>query len=446
MIGTLIILLLFFYFYFSKNHVGIVAIILFSLMNDLIVFSFGFSLPIHYLISLIYTPILVFYFRKINYNLFKYIFPIYIEFYYLIVLAIVFGFFFPWEDSQDLLRSWSQKSSGRAVVQTLRLFAEINLILLIIYFLKSKRIDFNKIINLIVVTFLITFLITVTDFYFNNQLKTIFFSDARLVEARFSGFNGEPRAFGRICGLTFIVLFAVKNYIKNKKAYKLVIVCSFVGVLLSLSASSILMTLLGMMVYIIFSGKMKIVIVSIPIFFISYHFLMQNELFKKETLYKIETTLNEEDNFSQKEKVNSYEPDFFSQFEIFDRAALNFFYFNREYILFGTGPNLISIPSSKYLTETNANEYENRIDSVPHSFLINLLARSGLIGVLLWLIYIVRLSLSLKRYDRQLMALFISISLANFMVFTSYFLLINALILYLIYNYNNNDKHSNTSL
>ena len=124
MIGSLIVFLLFLVFYLTKFTKGIFVLVLFSLMNDLVVFSFGFSLPLHFIISLFYVPTILVNFSKISNKLNPILFPLYFEILYLIVLAIIFGYIHPWEDSQDLLRSWSQKAEGRAVVQTFRIIIE----------------------------------------------------------------------------------------------------------------------------------------------------------------------------------------------------------------------------------------------------------------------------------------------------------------------------------
>ena len=78
------------------------------------------------------------------------------------------------------------------------------------------------------------------------------------------------------------------------------------------------------------------------------------------------------------------EPAIFTRFEVFDRAALNFFYNNPIYIFLGTGPNLISIPSSKYLDRSGIVTFEGKIVGIPGFGIINLISRSGLLGLFLY--------------------------------------------------------------
>ena len=439
MIGSLIVFLLFLVFYLTKFTKGIFVLVLFSLMNDLVVFFFGFSLPLHFIISLFYVSTILVNFSKISNKLNPILFPLYFEILYLIVLAIIFGYIHPWEDSQDLLRSWSQKAEGRAVVQTFRIIIEFFLVFLVVFWLKTNKITMNFVIKSIVYLIVLNLIVAFLDVNFNGVIKNFLFSESRFIVDRYTALNGEPRAFGRVCVLTFLTLLGLKTYIDNKRLVNIGLLVSILGLLLSLSASAILMLVISVGIYFAFSGRIKFIILGIPMLFLLYSLLNQNEFFRQNTLLKIEATLLEENEFAN-EKVNSYEPNFFSHFEIFDRAALNFLYFNQDYIITGTGPNLISIPSSKFLTETNSKEYEDRIDSAPHSFIINLLARSGVIGVLLWILFFTKLAKRTFNISLDIFAFFISIFVANMMVLTSYYLFILAIILYLVSENNLKNK------
>ena len=126
------------------------------------------------------------------------------------------------------------------------------------------------------------------------------------------------------------------------------------------------------------------------IFILSFLFNSDNA-FINETAIKIKLVTGLlSDEISMEDKVHNNEPQIFTSFEVFDRAALNFFYFNKLYILSGTGPNLISIPSSPYINNKAYAIYGNSIDSVPHMFLINLLSRSGLFGIFLWFVFFIK--------------------------------------------------------
>jgi hypothetical protein len=146
---------------------------------------------------------------------------------------------------------------------------------------------------------------------------------------------------------------------------------------------------------------------------------------------KIEKVIKEKQEIE--EKVYTDEPDFFSKFEVFDRAALNFVYKNPQFIIIGVGPNLISIPSSPYLTSFAYSIYGVNIDSVPHTFIINLLSRSGLIGLILWLMFFIKVSKMLKKKSLLLTSLLAATFVSNLIVQMSIFYFYIGIILSITY-------------
>jgi hypothetical protein len=64
------------------------------------------------------------------------------------------------------------------------------------------------------------------------------------------------------------------------------------------------------------------------------------------------------------------------------------------YAITGTGPNLISLPASKYvntLPEYSTFAERGGVDSVPNVMINNIISRSGLLGILLYLLYFLRI-------------------------------------------------------
>lgn len=431
MLGTYLILFLFFLFYLKDNIKGVVAIIIISLMNDMFELSFGFTITIDYFIAILYIPKLLIEYKFISKESKQLLKPLYVELFYLILLAIIFGFIIPWESKYDYLRTWSQKSQGRAIVQVFKLFSDFALMLIILLWLDKKRITIEFILKLISVTIILTTILAIIDTALNGGLKQIFFSEGRILGDRFTGFNCEPRSFGRVCSLVLLLLVTFKTIYKTK-LNNISIFSSFIGLILSFSASAYLMTLIWGALFFIITKRYKNLIFGILLVLISLFFLTQNEFFRQNTLKKIEYVISNGDDNFQNERVNINEPEIFSSFEIFDRAALNFLYNEPLFFISGTGPNLISIPSSPYLTESAYSIYGDRIDSVPHTFLVNLISRSGIIGLILWFIFIIKFKNVLSGFDKELQALFICIMVSNFIVNTSMFILIIAMLLFII--------------
>ena len=125
------------FFIITGKTKGLLIVVIISLTNDLFSLPFGFSLSLHHFVVLLYFPITFAYFFKSSTKIKYVISPLFVEIFYLIFLAILFGFIFPWRSSGDSLRSWHQIAEGHAAIQIIRLFADIG-IALFIYYLRKK--------------------------------------------------------------------------------------------------------------------------------------------------------------------------------------------------------------------------------------------------------------------------------------------------------------------
>lgn len=437
MIVPLLMLSLFLFFFTLGYTKAILPIIILSLTNDLLTLNIGFSLPVHYVISLLYIPKLLLYYKIVNPRVTKILSPLFIEILYLIFLGIILGFLFPWRSDYDYLRSWSQMAGGKAIVQTVRLVAEFSLLLLIYFWLSTRQITLIYLLKVTAYVISFSVLLAIFDIYFNLGLKQFMFSEARDIGMRFTSLNGEPRSFGRVCSLVLLLLI---SFLRINKNYMVVIgiILSVIGVFLSFSASTYIMTIAWILLFILITGKFKYLFASIPFLVLLIVYVIKNETFNETTIVKIEQVLATNENIYYKEKVAVNEPEIFGHFEVFDRAALNFLYTHPLFVLIGTGPNLISIPSSSYLTKYSYAIYGKTIDSTPHSFAINLIGRSGLIGLTLWLIFLFRFKIALNNSYKEMRALFVCLMVAEFIVVTSLFFLIAGTLLYITQKKNSN--------
>ena len=430
MIALYFLLLLFIYFILTDNKKGITVLIIISLLNNLLNASFGFKIPLHLFISLILLPYVLYHLKAIPLKLKILVSPIFIEFIYLIFLAIIFGLIIPWEYN-EFDRTWSQRSMGRSFIQILRMLSEFSLLFLILLWLNKNKITVKFLLNTtsIIIISSVSFAI-IDTLFFQGRLKVALFISARDdLGSRFVGLNGEPREFGQLCSFVSLFLVCFTKYHKNKLT-RFGIFFSFIGILISFSASTYLLSIFWLFIYLLITKKYKkIAYVSIFII-LSYFSLIQIEFFKDKTLSKIELVLNSDIESIDKEKVKPNEPDIFTKFEIFDRAALNFLHSEPLYLIIGTGPNLISIPASKYLNSAARAIFGDTINSAPHSFLVNLISRSGIFGFSLWLYFFILILYQKKNMPKELKALVYCLFLSNFIVATPLFLFIIAIIAY----------------
>tara|TARA_Y100001954_G_C15648892_1_gene521612 strand:- start:348 stop:893 length:546 start_codon:yes stop_codon:yes gene_type:complete len=130
--------------------------------------------------------------------------------------------------------------------------------------------------------------------------------------------------------------------------------------------------------------------------FIAFQIISRTEYFKVGIKYRYDLVTQGKVGFQMKD-----EPYIFTSFEVFDRAALNFFYNNPRYIIFGTGPNLISIPASKYLDKSAILTYERTMVGIPGIGIINHISRAGLIGLILYLTVFFKINKILKKSSNK---------------------------------------------
>jgi hypothetical protein len=439
MIGSLILLIFFFLGLIKKNYNIIVYVLVISMLNDLFLLPFGFALPIHSVISLFYLPSL---FRKktlqiLNNNKTGINFIFY-EFAYTIFITILFGIIFPWKSLIDYQRSWNQIAEFKSIIQIFRLIADFGVFILIFNWLDEKKISFVKIEKIIKNVIIVTVLIGITDFFLNFTLKNILFSNYDRSEelfGRFTSFCGEPRVFGKSCLFAFNYLL----FFGNRKNY-IAKMLSVIGILISLSASTFILFIISILLYSYLKRKFWVILAFAITGSIASIFLITNDFFMDNTYKKIEVVLSGNLDALDDDKITEHEPNLFTRFEVFDRAALNFLYEKPLYFFIGTGSNLVSIPASPYLSSVAYAIYGDRIDSAPHTFIVNLFSRSGLIGFTLWILFYFKFLYYNYKKDKKGTHFFIFLFFANFIAFNIIFYFFLGLIYFskrqvLQYNY-----------
>jgi hypothetical protein len=379
-LSVIIIVLCIFGYIYKKYNILLFLLVL-SLFGDIFEFKIGISFKLHHFIVLLSLPKLLVYYFHSN-HLKKYLKYLFLEFILILILGVIFGLIFPFDDPYACSRLFTQTPAMRAIIFSGRMLLELYIIILVVYWINTNKINLDLIIKTISIVLIINVSVAIIDYFSGYIINNAIYPNIREISGRFSGLSGEPRAFGRYSafGLVFLMFF---QKTKNVKLRSLAMILSIIGIFLSLSASSIVITIVGVTIYMIYKRKFKAAFGIFLLLFLAFSILNTNVFFQQETLYKINMILGQTENNSSNEKVSIDEPTIFSRFEVFDRAALNFFYHNPGYLFFGVGPNLISIPASLYLTRTDAAVYVDGINSVPHTMFINILSRSGIFGIVL---------------------------------------------------------------
>lgn len=401
----------------NKHKVNFFLVVL-AIMNNNFTFNFIANINVYQFISLLYLPITLKYYIENKKNISKTLSP----FIWIFVLFLFVNFYFsmiePWTDKYDYLRSWGQKPIGRSIISLTRLLLDINFIILILYWIKRKKILHNYIFSTINIVLIFTVTIAIFDFMLSKQLSELLFNhQLQNLNNRFTGFSLEPRYFGRVCSYT--LMFLMVTYKVNPfKVKKFAIIFGIIGIILSFSASTLIITILWLSIWLLKEKRFKYLIISSFIFIVLWLFVSDLDFFQSVTIDKISYVYKGNSEIFTSEVIVPNEPFLFRRFEIFDRAALNFLYANPRYIFTGVGLDLIQIPSSEYMTAMYRLDHDI-ITAVPHTLLVNVLSSGGLIGLFLIILSYFKINKVLKyNYLRNLNLLNY---IMNFVVFTPFF-------------------------
>lgn len=379
LITSLIFGALIIFFILKKYYKGLLILILLSLLGNMLYFNFfGSRIILFQLITLLSFPIIIMQKKvKLSY-LIK---GIRHEFLILILLGVFFGFLFPWEH-QSQTRSWNQLASGRSIVALVNIFSEILLIYFIYMIFVSKKVLMKNFINTLSILIIIVSLISLIDLFFDYPIySSLFGRDAVTISnaGRLIGLSHEPRSLGRLItlGWLFLLIFKINGF---RFVYENIsLILGLTVILFVFSFSTYFIFVLGLLITLrnqLMKFNLKYIFGIGILVFIFFQVIAFDDKVLNTMLYKLASVTE-----GRVDYYNYYpnEPFLFSTFEIFDRAALNFFYNNPIYLLFGTGPNLISLASQ-------ATSIEGPINGIPGYGLIALVSRSGLVGLFLYYI------------------------------------------------------------
>ena len=245
-------------FVFTKNYKGQLVLIILSLVGNMFYFDvIGTRVLLFQMITLLALP---FYisgnYRSIN----KLILGIRYEYVILLILGLLYGFIFPWQDNSSI-RTWSQLAGGRAIVALVRILIEILLIYYTYRVFIRGKVSNIFLINTISLILIFTSLFAFFDFIFDHQFWKLLFSEASyssLFDARFIGFSHEPRSFGRLTVVPWFILLIYKLNKTQTKYSNIALVSGFLSIVLSLSFSTYIIFLFGLIILAFFRMSLKI--------------------------------------------------------------------------------------------------------------------------------------------------------------------------------------------
>lgn len=315
-----------------------------------------------------------------------------VSYLYLIVLAVIFGFINPWPDS-TLARPFSLTAPGKSIVYSVRLLSDFSLALFIADQLRTPG-SLKYLLRAMVWGATATALAGV--FYLINSFDLYYFitglGEQILNIDRARGLSLEPRAMGLACAYGVMVLILGRTAIS--KYWAALLLVNLTGLMISYSASSFVLLLVGIVIASIFFSNRERALVGIAITMIVV-LIIGAAIYAPEQLDYAITTL--ELRLDPEYKLagipaGSIGQEIAYRLDVFDASALLFLLDQPVYALTGTGPGLVALPASYYVPPGLYSVIWTPsigINSPPSHGLLLEISNGGIVGFLLWILQIV---------------------------------------------------------
>jgi hypothetical protein len=328
---------------------------------------------------------------------------LWLYFLYLGLMAVVFGFVFPWS-SEGFDRLPTQLSQVRAVVYFFRKAADFSLaIFLARYLWKTRRPD--RLISWFVYGTSIAAVGGIVQRLTGLDLYAMFTGAELLgLEDRMRGFNYEPRGLGLIVGQG--LLLALLLYARNRSGRVLAVVLLHIGALfLAVSTSSIFVVGVGAAALLFFDPRSRKILATPKVLvFVSCVALL---LFGLQSSFVESWYSNVGIRLSEKtgSAPGSGIEDFALRQDLFDSAAIMFFVAQPHRLLTGVGPGLSGLATSDYVLASDlfgwALGAPEGLNTGPQVGLLREVCDVGLIGLIFGWIFVSASGRALLRLSKS---------------------------------------------
>jgi hypothetical protein len=328
-----------------------------------------------------------------------------INYLYLIVIGVAFGFLWPWPDI-TMTRGFTLTAPGRTIVYSVRLLSDISLTIFVASeILRAASLRFLGRAMALGTTIsalagLVSFFARV-DFYFLITGLGVQALDI----GRVRGLVGEPRALGLCCAYGIMILATGQR--RLFLAWPVMLAINLAGLLMTYSASSLALLVAGFLVtWLFFSNRERLIALGVAglagvLIVIGWLFFPEQIDFARLTLgQRLDPDL----------KLLGIPPGTFGEeiayrLDVFDASALLFLLDQPWYALIGAGPGLVSLPASYYVPPGLYSAIwtpEVGINSLPFHGLLLETSNSGLPGLLLWFAQVIACWIALRAITTRL--------------------------------------------
>jgi hypothetical protein len=328
-----------------------------------------------------------------------------INYAYLLILALAFGFIWPWPDITNA-RPYTLTAPGRAIVYSVRLVSDFSLAIFI-----ANQIRYRGMLLYLGRSMVIGATISSLAglFQFAGKIDLYYLitglgeQSLRIDRAR--GLSIEPRALGLACAYGIMLLLLARR--KAFGLWVMLLMINLAGLMITYSASSLALLLTGgVTTSLFFSNRDRGAIILI--------LLLSGLLAFGASIYlpdrfssAVETVRMRLD---PDYKLSDMPPGDFGQeiayrLDVFDACALLFLLDEPLYVLIGAGPGMISLPASYYVPPGLYSRIWSPsigINSPPSHGLLLEIANSGLIGIGLWIFQVIACRVALRHLTARL--------------------------------------------
>lgn len=315
-----------------------------------------------------------------------------VNYLYLVVLAIVLGWVFPWPDT-TMLRPFSLTAQGRSLIYTVRLLSDLSLAIFIADQLRSLD-AYLMVARAMILGATVSSLFAMLYMFtgFDLAVAVNGFENEALLAGRAHGLSGEPRDFGLACAYGIMFLLVGKE--KLFRLWPIMLAINLIGMIGSSSTSAVALLAGGLTTgWFFFSNRTRGAILSLlliaALVTVTTYVFFRNQF--DITLRTIEARLDPD------VKLAGIPPGTFGQevayrLDVFDASAMLFMLDQPFYVLVGTGPGLVSLPASLYIPPGLYSAIwtpEVGINNPPFHGILLEIANSGLVGLALWIFQLI---------------------------------------------------------
>jgi hypothetical protein len=323
---------------------------------------------------------------------------------WLIILGIAFGFIWPWPDT-TFSRPYTLTAPGKTIIYLVRLLTDLSLTIFI-----AEQMLIRGTLRMVGRVMMIAATISSLTgiFYFITQIDLYYIitgaGEQVLHLGRARGLVGEPRALGLSCAYCVMILLIGRRQISW--LWPALLLINIVTLLLTYSASSLALFVAGTIVAMIFFTNRErmtmagVVAVALTIIFLTSVTLPQQFDLAVHTLSI---------RFDPDYKLAGIPPGNFGQeiayrLDVFDACALLFLLDQPSYALLGTGPGLVSLPASNYVPPGLYSLIwtpETGINSPPYHGPLLEISNGGVLSLALWLLQVITCWNALRFLSRR---------------------------------------------